>query len=178
MKLRKTIILIFIILTLFVSVFFIIDRRNNMNSKKFFQLIEQERLDGLSLTIYYLSPLALTYKALSVDDLVNGVLANHIVINDKRLGEHIDLLKQLNDVKLIPVEQESPINARLYYIFKNEKGREIFSVAMWGYNNGSVFVNGNEVEGERIFHEVLFPFLPGNIIQDIQLMYKQELTGV
>jgi len=166
MKLRKIILLIFTMVTLFASAFFIINRRNNMNSKKFFQLIEQERLDGLSLTIYYLRSGILTYSPLSVAGLVNGNFTDSIVINDKSLEEHIDVLKQLNDVKLIPVEQESSINTRIYYVFKNEKGNEIFSVAMWRWDNeGSMFVNGNEVKEDKIFYEVISPFLPEDEVQ-------------
>jgi len=174
MKLRKTIVLIFTMLTLFTSAFFIINRRNNMNSKKIFQLSEQERLDGLSLTIYYLSPWNFTFRALDVDDLVDGWFDYHVVVNDKSLEEHIDLLKRLSDVKLIPVEQGAPLNARLYYVFKNEKGNEIFSVAMWGWDeNANMFVNRNEVKGDKIFYEVIFPFLPEDAIQDIQLIYGE-----
>ena len=167
-------------LTLFASVFFIINRRNNIKSKtsvvNFLQRIEEERLDGLSLTIYYLDPWALTIHALSIDDLVNGYFKHHIVINDKSLEEHIDLLKRLSDVKLIPVEQESQINARLYYVFKNEKGNEMFSVAMWGWDNhGSIFVNGNEVKGDKIFYEVIVPFLPETARQRLQPYMNETL---
>jgi hypothetical protein len=176
MKLQKTIILIFTMLTLFASIFFIINRRNNMNSKisvlKFLQLIEDERLDGLSLTVYYLCPSVLTYYPLTIERLANGSFEYHVIINDKSLKEHIDLLKRLSDAKLIPVEKESGIiDARLYYVFKDESGNEIFSVAMRGKNE-SMFVNGNEVEGDKILCEVIFPFLPENAIQKLQSMYE------
>ena len=106
---------------------------------------------------------------MTVDDLVDGRFDYHVVVNDKGLEEHIDLLKRLSDVKLIPVEQGAPLNARLYYVFKNEKGNEIFSVAMWGWDeNANMFVNGNEVKGDKIFYEVILPFLPEDVRQIFQ----------
>lgn len=148
-----------------------------MNSKvstgNFSKLIESDELDDLNLTIYYLSPYTLTVRALSGEDLENGSYEHRIVVDGDRLKEHIDLLKQLGDTELIPVEQESAMDARIYYIFKNEKSNEIFSVVSGGKND-SMFVNGDEVQGDKIFYEVILPFLPESAAEEVQAIINRR----
>jgi hypothetical protein len=85
--------------------------------------------------------------------------------------EHTDLLKQLSNAALIPVEPESRINARLYYVFETKKGKKILDVAMWG-NDSSIYVNGLEVKENINFYDVLMPFLP----EDKAKEFKEYLS--
>jgi len=89
----------------------------------------------------------------------NGAYDHKIIIDGSSLEEHCDLFKQICSDILIPVEQKSRIDARFYYVFKTEKNRKIFDVAMWGHD-GSIYVNGLEVQENDIFYKIVMPFLP------------------
>jgi len=80
----------------------------------FSKLIEKENLDDISLTIYYLRLSALTPLYLSADDLVYGMLDgstgkrtgegvydHKVVVSADELEEHIDLLKQINNRRVL-----------------------------------------------------------------------------
>ena len=148
------------------------DIRPEKALKYFSKQIEQGNLNDLSFTIYYVSPNIFTLYPWSVDDLVRG---HPIVIDGTRLEEHIDLLKQMSNAALIPVEHETRINARIYYVFETKKGKKIFDVAMWGDDN-SIYVNGLEVEENNIFYDVLMPFLPEDAAEELQTYLSQGQT--
>ena len=44
----------------------------------------------------------------------------------------------------------------------------MFSVYAFGWGTGSVFVNGAEVKHNRVFYEVVLPFLPENAVDTIE----------
>ncbi|HHV99507.1 MAG TPA: hypothetical protein GXX36_08020 [Clostridiaceae bacterium] len=133
----------------------------------FSKLIENGKLDNLSLTIYYIDPLVLTRAPLSVDDLINFSSVRKIVIDDIDVEKHIDLLKQITNTNLKPVKNKSRIDARLYYFFETEKQGKILDVAMWG-DDASIFVNGIEVEENDIFYTVVKPFLSEDELKDLE----------
>jgi hypothetical protein len=126
--------------------------------KEFNVAIEKEPMD-FTLSVYYIDPRILTRAALSVDRLINYSIVTNIVINSDELKEHIDLLKRLNSAELIPVEEESYIDARLYYVFESEKDGKILDVALCT-SRGHMFVNGMEVAMNPVFVELVLPFLP------------------
>jgi len=126
--------------------------------KDFSTLIERGKLSEISLTIYYMNPNVFTGRPLKAEDLVYALHDDRIEIDGTRLSEHIDLLSRLSPDTIIPVEQKSRIDARVYYIFEDHKGHKIFDVAMWG--DDSIFVNGVEAKGNDIFYYVIIPFLP------------------
>lgn len=123
------------------------------------KIIEEKDFNGLSLTIYYISPYILTRAPLSVDGLINFDDVTKIVVSGSELEKHIDLLKQLSKDDLIPVKNKSRVNARLYYVFETINEGKILNVAMWS-GNGGVFINGLEVEWNDIFYDIIMPFLP------------------
>jgi len=159
MKLKNTIILGFLILTLLAIVILVgYDTPSEKALNNISKLTEREDFDDVSLTIYYRHPLLLTVYSWSVDNLTSFSDDKKIVINGKDIENHIDLFKQINKDDLIPVKKTSHINARVYYVFESEKEGKLFDVAMWG-DNGSIFVGGLEVEGNDIFLEAIMPFL-------------------
>ena len=101
------------------------------------------------------------------------------VIDGNSLEEHIELLKQVGNITLIPVKEESYINARIYYVFETNKGNKIFDVTMWGYAEGMgqfddeyININGFAFKENDIFYDLIIPFLPedgANMIEG----YKQ-----
>ena len=183
MKLKRSIIIGLLILILFVVTISIISGDNNMPPEKalnkFSKLIEKGNIDAISLTIYYVDPFILSSVPWRVDVLINGGGNHKIVINGSDLKEHIGLLNQLSNVVLIPVEHESHIDARMYYVFETKKNRKIFDVSMWG-SNGSIFVNGLQVKENYIFYDVVIPFMPEDAVKKEFERYigrgKQEET--
>ena len=148
------------------------------------KLIELEKFDNLSLTIYYMNPFILTRAPLSVNDLVygitavnesprekndaNGLYEQKIVINGSQLKEHVDLLSRIGSVNLMPIEEKSYLNARIYYVFETEEDGKLLDVVLWGgYDDNSIYVNGIEVEGNNIFYDIIIPFLPEVSVKDL-----------
>jgi len=127
------------------------------------ELIENEDLNDISLTIYYISPYILTRVPLSIEDLIKYSEVNKIVLR----GNYSELLTRLNNTTLIPVEKKSCLNARLYYVFETEKDGKIYDVALWG-GNDSIFANGVEVEENDVFYNVIMQFLPENDAKEFQ----------
>ena len=127
----------------------------------FSEIIEKENLDDINLTIYYSN--VLTPLPATLNDLIKGY-GQKIVVDGVQLTKHIDLIKTINNIELMQVKYESRLDARIHYIFSN-KGRKIFDVTMWGFNEEGdnyevVFINGVAVKYEDIFYEIIMPFLP------------------
>lgn len=125
--------------------------------------IAKENINDISLTIYYLNPLILTRYPLSAEDLISFTDAHKIVINGNDLKEQFELFKQINDDVLMPVKKKSRIDARIYYMLESKTNGKLFDVTMWGKEN-SIFVNGVEVKGKRIFYDIIRPFLPEDAV--------------
>ena len=125
----------------------------------FTELIKDGNFEDLNLTIYYFSPTLFTFLPTSTEQLLGEKYQYRIVVRGEILREHADLLKQLDSVELVSVEEESRMDARIYYVFENEKNGETFSVAMWT-SEGSIQVNGIAVAEEPVFYDVLVHFLP------------------
>lgn len=123
------------------------------------ECIKQGEEDELRLTIYYMSPYILTQWPLSKRELIEERYEYKITVSGTRLREHIDLLELVANADLTPIENESYVDARLYYAFETKKNRKIFDVCMWS-SNGGIIVNGFEVEENHILYEVVLPFLP------------------
>lgn len=135
---------------------------------EYIQLVKQGKDDELKLTIYYMSPYVFTQWPLSERELMEKRFEYIITVNGQRLREHIDLLEQVANADLIPIEKESFVDARLYYVFETKKNRKIFSVCMWD-SNGGILVNGIEVEEAPIFYEVVLPFLPEDAAENWEM---------
>ena len=144
---------------------------SNMTSlSKFSELIEYE-LDEISLTIYFWT---FSVRAnTTLESLKRIVGENRIVITGEELAEHRDLLNQLANVELVPLRNNLRVDARMYYVFEHTEHGEIFSfltyaIGAGGGNFDAVFANGQEVRGNRIFFEVVFPFLNEDAVSEIQ----------
>ncbi len=136
--------------------------------KNFSKQIERGNLDNLRLIIYYMNPNILTGIPVSVEALINSEGDDRVqkfVIDGNSLEEHIGLLKQVGNITLIPVKEESYINARIYYVFETNKGKKIFDVTMWGWGMGEgdeeyIYINGFAFKENDIFYDLIIPFLP------------------
>jgi len=164
MKRKRIIIICITVLFLLIGIFLVNFERNDMDVNEallsFSQLIENGKISSINLTIYHVNPRNFILFPYDVDFLVNNGADNIIYI--KNLEAQIDLLKQIRSDTLIPVEEESRLNAEFYYIFKTKYGRKIFDVAMWG-DDYSIYINGREFKSDDIFYDIIIPFLPEDI---------------
>ena len=168
MNTKKRIILGFLIFILLAVVIFIscglwnyMRQKNELKEslKSFSTILESGNLDSLNLTIYY-GPTYDTPFPWNVDYLIRNREPT-IVVDGTSLKEHIDLLKQLSDVNLVPIWKKSYLDARIYYVFETEENGKIFDVAMWGSDGKtlSIFFNGIEIKSNNVFYYVLMTFL-------------------
>ena len=154
-----------ILLILFAATILTSCVEDNMNaSSKFSDLIEYA-LDDISLTIYFWNFDATNPRGahMTVEWLVERAHSYRIVVAGQELAEHRDLLNQLANIELAPSRENVHINARLYYVFEHIHYGEIFSFVGDIFTrscNVVVLINGIEVESDRIFYEMVFPFLP------------------
>ena len=136
--------------------------------RQFSTLIEQGKINDMSLTIYYISPSMFTFFPITTEDLVNGNEHIKIVINVNDLEEHIDLFKQIENTVVRPVwKKTSYEDVRVYYVFETEENGKIFDVVMWGFYE-SIFVNGVEVKENDIFYDIIMPFLPEETAEQLE----------
>ena len=165
----KPIILLLLIITS-LSICMVIIMLNMKPLIGFSELIGNENVDDLCLSVYYVKPYLLTPYPWGVDNLVNASYTNKIIISESDLEEHFDLIKQLSNDDLKPVKKKSFLNARLYYVLESKKNGKLFDVAMWGGDskNNSIFVNGYEVVGKDIFYDVIMPYLPADMAEEYE----------
>ena len=144
--------------------------KNTVNN--FSRLLETGSFENLTLTIYYINPLIITRIPISADSLIHMEEANKIVVHGNMLSEHINLLKKLNVDILIPVEQESILNARLVYTFEwNDDNMLIVAMGI----NDSVFVNGFEVQFNAVFADIIKPFLTEDSLEKLAIFFMQNV---
>lgn len=170
-----------IILLLLAVIILISYGRSNMFSKKpffnFSELIENDNVDDISLTIYYMSPYIFTDFPQSVDDLINRCGDNKIVISGSELEEYSDLFQQVSNDDLIRFKKKSSyVDARLYYVLESKKNGKVFDVTMWGIDGDdeSILVNGFEVKENDVFYDMVIPFLPEETTKE----YENYRVGI
>lgn len=117
--------------------------------------------EDLHLTIYYIDPTILTRRPLNQEDLVTFPGVEVIIVDSEEIAPHWEQLKELSPSTLQPVQEESYVNARLYYVFETRDSGKILEVVI-SEIHGSVFVNGMEVEDNPIFYKLINPFLSEN----------------
>ena len=143
----------------------------------FSELIKKGDISDLTLTIYYVSPYILYRAPLSVEDLMGTSRDDRIVVNGHNLEEYANLLNQLSDAWVVPVEEQTYLDVRLYYVFENRREGKMFDVATRGEGSG-VFVNGIEVQSNDIFYDVIMPFLPEEVAKEWTLFLEYGFAGL
>ena len=88
------------------------------------------------------------------------------VVDGSRLEEHSGLLMQIIEASSFSTGNDFREDVRMYYVFENKNGRNVFDVAMWS-GNGKIVVNGVEVENNHVFYELLIHFLPEDLVKRI-----------
>ena len=124
----------------------------------YLKTVQNKLPDDLRLTIYYLDPTVLTRAPLSKEDLQSYPGVVKITVEAEELASHRELMKKLDPNILQLVQEESHINARLYYFFEVGDSEKILEVIISNIY-GSVCVNDFEVENNPVFYDLILPFL-------------------
>ena len=179
---KKYVICGVIILILIINVILAGCGRVDMGSKEtysnFYELIESGNFNDISLTIYYKNLFVRTRTPVRLEQLkggwydntgqlIDGLYDYKVVVTGEDLAEHRDLISRIINAELIPVENEPIVNARLYYVFEHEQYGELFNVLAFG-GGDTLFVNGVRVEHNRVFYEMVLPFLPEDAVETIE----------
>lgn len=136
------------------------------------ELIENENINDISLTIYYLDLHMLRFMPVSSVERLMECVDEKVVVSGSDLEQHIDLFRKMSDEVFVPVWMKtSELDLRVYYVLESKKNGKLFDVAMWG-NEDSIFVNGIEVEGNKIFCDVIIPFLSEDAAKDLEDFYN------
>ena len=138
--------------------------------------IEQGDYEGLSLTIYFCSPHHHIRMPLSVRSLTEDFHEYRVTVQGAtRQLILFDMLSNLADVELIPIENETQaICVRIHYVFETENGQNIFDVT-WGWGReANLIVNGLAVKENAIFLEVIKPFLPARAAYELELQLNRQ----
>ena len=169
---KKIYFMILIFVLLAISILTIFGGRNIQARRalnRFSNLIGTENLDGVRLTIYYMNTFIFT-NPISVDELIRrsdvDSYTNKIIVYGDSLEEHRGLLKQLNSKAFTPVIKKSYLDTRLCYIFETDDDGEILVVAFGDLGN-IIFVNGVEVKSNKIFIDIIKPFLTEDAIKKL-----------
>jgi hypothetical protein len=180
MLLKKIVICGFIVLILLALIYLFVNKRNDTHLEEgminFTESIEQGSLADINLTIYYTSPFMLSFDPVSIERLKDVVYTYKIVVDGYVLQEHVDLLRQIDYVRLTPVRNRRVDNARIYYIFENQISGETYSVAIFIYGE-TMRVNGVNIAENPVLFEVLVPFLPESereVIERIIQMFNSN----
>ena len=122
------------------------------------QMVEGNCPEDLCLTIYYIDPHILTRKPISATELMNFPGVKKVIVESETLATQFERFKKLDASILKPIEENSDINARLYYVFETGESGKILEVTICDADS-SVIVNGIEVETNSVFYELIEPFL-------------------
>lgn len=157
---KKTVIIICVllcVLLLAVSAYLFTPKSLEAGLAKYSRII-MDPPDDLRLKIYFIWPGTLTRFPLSAEHLMTMEDVNTVVVESEELAKHSALLGKLNASAITPVDNDSYIDARLYYVFERDNGRPILEVIVNDPKEG-YFVNGYEVEPTPLIYEIITPFL-------------------
>ena len=172
MKRRMKLIIVFLVIS--VAVLTSCEESNmrpNRALDNFIRIIEQGNISDLRLTIYHMYFSVLTPFPFSLDQLMDNHSGHHrIVVDGSQLEEHIELINQIRHVTVTPMDRGTRIDARLYYVFETvDNNRKVFDFGMWA-DDDTVFINGVQVKANSIFLDIIIPFLPENVADDVRGM--------
>lgn len=129
--------------------------------------------NNMQLTIYFFTPLSIsTATPLTSEYVINHYIYKTIVSNST-LKDHIGVLQKIEKIKL-----KKPINfeyedTRIYCEFNAGK-RKLLSFSLSSTDTLNMLVNNLVVKNERVFYELIIPFVPQSEVD----YYKEDLKDI
>lgn len=125
------------------------------------ELLKTENPEDISLTIYYLEDfdkLVLRRFPLRAKHL-KEYADNKIIVNGSTLKENIALFEKIDNAKLNMVDDYSYLDCELYYVLESKTRGKLLE-ASFVTSSGCIIVNGEKIENNKVFYELILPFLP------------------
>lgn len=133
----------------------------------------KENLEHVTLELHYTDPCILRRNTWGVGQLRRSQSCDaHVTADAQTVMEHKDLIVQMLDTPVTVLDgQKSCLDAYIYVALRDDTGKMLFDVAMWGWEDGAVFVNGVPCKEEDVFYDVVLAFLP----PDTALEFEEHL---
>ena len=136
----------------------------------------EDNLQCVTLELYYIDPDVLTRAPWNITDLIRSCNI-HITVRGGEIQKHKDLLCQMFDTPIVPIDNEDGyLNARIYLALYNEEDEAVFEVAMWGKED-VIFVNGIPCTANSVFYDVIMEFLPEDASTELRNYIGRQGDG-
>lgn len=128
--------------------------------EEYSQIVAGDFPDDIKLTIYYMDPRYTATRAPWSKEMLMSGCDKKIVVGGEELAPYWEMMKELDASVLEPVQEETYIDAKIYYFLEvgsSEKVLEVIvSVVPRGY---SIVVNDIEVEKHPWFYDLIVDFV-------------------
>ena len=181
MKCKKYLLMVIVVLTLIgaKSMPTIKSRRPPESLDVFIEFLENGNIEELRLRVY--SSFMFYEGRRPVRNprslrRARGAGSHKTIVEGDILIQYLDLLKEVKNITLMPVDDDYEIDAQIYYVFETKRDGILLEVGMWAYsnslqsenvnNNGVIYmttvpyliINGIVVENNDVFYEITAPF--------------------
>jgi len=179
MTLKRTIIVsVSALLILAVGIFIFFggyNMRPHRALDRFAGLIEEGDLDDIRMVIYFNEMSYFVRTAWSVDRILGGRYDLRIVVEGDDLIPHLDLLRSINSDILIPAEERGRVDARIYLLFEDSRGRKIFDVVMWtSWTDFTILINDRPFERIEVFYDIILAVLPEDHARNFRWSFGRD----
>lgn len=119
--------------------------------------VSREKMDNVSLTIWYRNPLILFNRPLSVEKLKEFSETSRVYVDIEELGNQTAVLRELKPSAFELANEIPYVNATLHYELHWGKVK-VLDVTV-NQINSNAFVNGVEVKHDPVLYELIIPYL-------------------
>ena len=83
---------------------------------------------------------------------------NKIVVDGNTLLQNLQLFENIDNAKLMLVDDDSYLDCELYYVLESKTRGKLLEVS-FSTSSGCIIVNGEKIERNSVFYELILPFL-------------------
>lgn len=136
----------------------------------------KENLEHVTLEIYYMNPWRSTRAPASIYDLKRWSDLQ-VTVDGETLVQHKELIAQMLDTPAKVSNDKAYLDARIYYALRDDTGKVLFDMAMWGWGPGVediIFINGIPCAEDSIYYDAIMGFLPANAATEFQIYVEKD----
>ncbi len=133
--------------------------RQRLELSQFQTMVANGLPEGVTLKIYYMSPMIFTYKPLTADDVKRDSDSAIISVDHQTLLAHGDSLSKLRVSGFHTPEGEVYEDARMCYVFEDAQGNTLLQVSFNGPDPAYAYVNSHPAKYDPMYMEIIEPFL-------------------
>jgi len=136
----------------------------NYNEKYLYNVFENiQKCDDLNMTIYYLPPHILTDIPINKQQLINHKDTIIINVESDKVKNALENIDQIQQYNVESKNKSKYVDARIHYVIEGKTEGVILKVTMWGSNNYGIVVNDIEFKHNKLFYDIILPFVPEEI---------------